>query len=102
VGYRAYDLAIFPRGISQFTESDTECIEAAAAAGACVRLWAAIYCVRTKLLLKAPLRAKIDAGGGEGAVRLLGGGGGREGDPGFKLAACRPSSDAEPARSGRR
>src|SRR5258707_8621718 len=31
--------------------------------------------------------ADIDAGGGEGAVRLLGGGGGRDGGTGFKLAA---------------
>src|SRR5215470_16087876 len=30
--------------------------------------------------------AEIDTGGGEGAVRLLGGGGGRDGGPGFKLA----------------
>src|SRR5262249_11956068 len=30
--------------------------------------------------------AEIDAGGGEGAVRLLGGGGGRDGGPGLKLA----------------
>src|SRR5262249_43445912 len=57
----------------------------AARVDACVRLRAAIYRVRTKCSSGHDVTAaEIDAGGGEGAVRLLGGGGGRDGGPGLK------------------